>query len=274
MIERVGNDQYESILQYLWRYDHENIHLLDDLVDDSARQPWDDVPTLLGYRADGRIAGVQAFYRYGRWFPHYDTTTVVDSMIEDMMLHRVSWILGVQRIVDPMIERLQRTGFAVGYDEIDHICSVDARRLRPYHCTGIRRATDSDLMSVGELRYLFEAEYFGVAPYRVDRNWCNRIAGRYITKGTYVAVVDGRIVAMAAVEARIPSLVQIGAVFTKKHYRGKGYAKGVVSALCEELLAVQPAVSLTVRIGNQPAIQAYASLGFRRTGSYRMARIS
>lgn len=275
MIERVSKEQYEHVVEYLWRHAHENIHLLDDLGRDQGRQPWDDVPVLLGYAREGRVVGAQAFYRYGRWFPHCQDPVALDMMIEDMMLQRVSWVLGVRRVVDPIMERLMRDGYSVRYDEIDHICRVDAHVLRPTERDGVRRAVLGDLAGVSALRFRFEAEYFGVEPYRVDQNWCERIAARYIDNGTYIAVAERRIVAMVAVEARIPGQVQIGAVFTDKAYRGRGYAKAVVSALCRELLAdAACSVSLTVRIDNQPAIQAYASLGFKRVGSYRMARIS
>ena len=123
------------------------------------------------------------------------------------------------------------------------------------------------------MRCAFESEYFGVAPGWVAESWCQQVAAQYAEDGAWIAEEDGVTVAMAAVEARIPQTVHIGAVYTLPSHRGRGLAKGVVSAISAEHLKRWPRVSLTVRPANIPALRAYWSLGFLPAGLYRMCRI-
>ena len=77
---------------------------------------------------------------------------------------------------------------------------------------------------------------------------------------------------MAAVEASVPRISQVGAVFTRVDHRGCGLAKGAVGTLCDEQLASKEKVILVVKTDNRPALSAYRHLGFRRWTDYRMAR--
>jgi predicted GNAT family acetyltransferase len=79
---------------------------------------------------------------------------------------------------------------------------------------------------------------------------------------------------MVLVEAAIPELSQIAAVYTIKGYRGRGLAKGVVSSICKDQLLDKPRVTLTVKTDNVPAFRVYRALGFRRWTDYRMSRFA
>jgi predicted GNAT family acetyltransferase len=126
---------------------------------------------------------------------------------------------------------------------------------------------------VAELRCLFEEEYFGADGGGSLASWCLGTARRYVADGAYVAEVDGVAQAMVAVEAEVPELTQVGAVYTREAHRGRGLAKAVVSAACREALERRPLVTLTVREGNIPALRAYRALGFQPWIPYRMCRL-
>lgn len=275
MIERIGKRALPEIETYLWERPCENIYLLSDLEatrEQAPLRPEADTFALLGYRLNGRVIGAQAFYRYGRWFPQFESEAALDAMLHDMRQRHVRWILGVRRVVDPILRRLTQDGRRLSHDELDWLCAVDRASLHPYHIEGVRRAVEQDAEAMADLRLRFEVEYFHTAPERVDRGWCRSAAERYIADGAYLAEREGRVAAMVVVEARIEGLAQVGAVFTTPDYRGQGLAKGVVSALCEELLAQVEQVTLTVRLDNDPALSAYEALGFRKRDEYRMSR--
>ncbi len=277
VIERIGKKALSEIEAYLWTRPHENIYLLSDIEatrQRAAPQAEADTFALFGYRLDGRVIGAQAFYRYGRWFPQFESDVALDTMLRDMHSYRVRWILGVRRVVDPILERMAQTGRQLSHDELDWLCAVDQASLRPYRLEGVRRAAAHDVEQVAELRLHFEVEYFHTAPERVDRGWCRSAAEQYIASGAYLAEREGCVAAMVAVESRIEDLAQVGAVFTLPEYRGQGLAKGVVSALCEELLAQVGRVMLTVRVDNYPALSAYEALGFAKRDEYRMSRFA
>ena len=274
-LERVGDEALDDVMRYLCRHYHENIALLSDLWgrggDHWARN---DRPALLGYRLQGEIVAVQGIYRSGRWLPHFERQEVLPAMLEDARDHRLRWMMGVRRVVDPILERLPELDLRVSFDEIDAFCYVDRVSFAPRPTPGVRRATRRDARALAALRCAFEAEYFGLPVERIERSWCLRAAEHYIREGAYLAERDGHIVAMAAVESSIPQLTHIGAVYTHHGYRGQGLAKGVVTAICQEHLRVKERVTLNVRVDNEPASRAYQALGFRVWGDYRMCRLS
>lgn len=262
-----------AIEGYLLSHGHENIQLLNDLrTANPAHSSWTDTLSLLGYSHEGTVIAAQGFFRYGRWFPHFTDEIALDAMIEDMRQRRVRWIMGIGRVVDPILQHLADMGFTWTYSEREYLCYVDWETLRTQQVPGVRRAGWRDVTAIARLRFSFEVEYFGAPTSRVNRSWCLHMAKRYVSEGACVAEREGQVVSMVAIEARAPGLAQIGAVYTQRGHRSRGLAKGVVSAICQELLHDTQRVTLTVNVENAPALKAYAALGFRRWDDYRMSR--
>jgi len=274
-LERVGGEARGDLEHYLWRHYPENIALLHDLWRRGRGGAHrSEVPALLGYRLAGEIVAVQGIYGSGRWLPHFVREDALSAMLEDACDYCLRWLMGVRRVVDPILERLPELTLRVSFDEIDAFCCVGRASFVPHPAPGVRRATMRDLEDIATLRCAFEAEYFCVPVGRIERAWCLRAAERYIHDGAYLAERDGCAVAMAAVEASIPPLTHIGAVYTRSDYRRQGLARGVVTAICEEHLRRKERVTLNVRVDNEAAKGAYRALGFRVWGDYRMCRLA
>ena len=77
-------------------------------------------------------------------------------------------------------------------------------------------------------------------------------------------------VAMSAVNARLPDMVQIGGVYVPPELRSRGRGGAVVAAqlLEERARGVREAVLFA---NNDAAARAYERIGFARVGSYRVA---
>jgi len=90
--------------------------------------------------------------------------------------------------------------------------------------------------------------------------------GSVLDDGVYYGVrVRGRLVSAAgthAINAR-EGIAVVGNVMTHVDYRGHDFAKMVTSAVTGELLAHVPDVALNVHADNDPAVAAYARLGYR-----------
>ncbi|MBC7235573.1 MAG: GNAT family N-acetyltransferase [Chloroflexi bacterium] len=275
MIVRVGDEALTEIRAYLHLHYAENIYLLSELRQrPNSSLPGGDPLSLVGYRRNGTLVAVQGFYHLGRCFPFCEDEEALESMVYDARRRRPHWIMGARRSVDPLLEGMLAEGFHLVYDELDQVCMADLSTLVPCVAEGVRPATEGDIEAIAELRRAFEHEYFGTPLEQIDRGWCLRIARRYLARGVYVAERDGEIVSMAAVEAAIPEVVQVGAVYTVPEHRGQGLARAVVSALCLEQLQQIPQVSLVVRNDNLPAWRAYAALGFHPHHSYRMSQLA
>ena len=81
----------------------------------------------------------------------------------------------------------------------------------------------------------------------------------------YGVIVDNVLASIAASYVTLPWIYVIGGVFTRKRYRGRGYAKAVTSALTREAVSSDAIAGLHVEVDNEPAIRVYRSLGYKIT---------
>lgn len=87
-----------------------------------------------------------------------------------------------------------------------------------------------------------------------------------VEDGVYYGVrVRGRLVSAAGTHAINPreDIAIVGNVMTHTDFRGHDFAKMVTSAVTAELLGRLPDVVLNVHADNDPAVAAYARLGYR-----------
>ena len=87
-----------------------------------------------------------------------------------------------------------------------------------------------------------------------------------VEDGVYHGVrVRGRLVSAAGTHAINPreGIAVVGNVMTHADFRGHDFAKMVTSAVTSELLDRVPDVALNVHADNEPAVAAYARLGYR-----------
>lgn len=96
------------------------------------------------------------------------------------------------------------------------------------------------------------------------------LGSRALELGRFRGIFDGeRLVAMAGERLRLDRYIEVASVCTHPGYRGRGYAKAVVSALNREIVDADCIPFLGVDDGNTAAIRLYESLGFKyRTTFY------
>lgn len=81
--------------------------------------------------------------------------------------------------------------------------------------------------------------------------------------GTFVGIKDqGRLVAMAGERMKIDGHDEVSAVCTHPDYQGRGYARGLVSAVAREIVSRGRKPFLHVRSANLAGIKSYQSVGF------------
>jgi RimJ/RimL family protein N-acetyltransferase len=118
--------------------------------------------------------------------------------------------------------------------------SEEARRLMPAH--------------IKELNRLYKAH--GNNTYSADQ----------IRRGVYYGIWrDGQLAAVAGTQIISPSygIAYVGNVLTHSAYRNQGLASACTSAVTADLFDYCTEVVLNVEPHNLPAIQAYASLGYK-----------
>lgn len=100
-------------------------------------------------------------------------------------------------------------------------------------------------------------------------------AGRTIKMGTFWGVfVEGRLAAMAGERMRLDGFTEVSAVCTHPDFRGRGFARSLVSKVLAGVIERGETPFLHVYPDNRPAIAAYEKLGFtqRRTMRFTIVR--
>jgi RimJ/RimL family protein N-acetyltransferase len=77
-------------------------------------------------------------------------------------------------------------------------------------------------------------------------------------------------VAMAAINARLPEIVQVGGVYTPPANRGRGYARRAVAGLLKAQVGVDRSILFAA---DKAAARAYEAIGYRLIGAYRVAML-
>ena len=89
--------------------------------------------------------------------------------------------------------------------------------------------------------------------------------------GSHAILIDGiRPLSMTGCNAALPSIVQVGGVYTPPAYRSRGHARRAV-ALHLALARDGGVGQATLFASGPPAVRAYEAIGFRRIGDWRLA---
>lgn len=93
-----------------------------------------------------------------------------------------------------------------------------------------------------------------------------KIANIYLKKGTYILTdeKEEKIYTQVVNVRKQINGSTIGAVINPKEFRGKGYAKKCLYAVCSELLKKNKFIVLHVNIQNSSAISVYEKIGFEK----------
>jgi predicted GNAT family acetyltransferase len=136
-----------------------------------------------------------------------------------------------------------------------------------------RRLMSFDLDRVSAWRVAYSVELLGVVENQQlwDQSRSN-MEDNVQSGQSWVLEDAGEIVANTSFNAAVKEAVQVGGVYTPTEFRGRGYGRCVVAAslLDARDAGVETAVLFTGDT-NIPARKAYAALGFKRIGDYRLS---
>jgi predicted GNAT family acetyltransferase len=173
-------------------------------------------------------------------------------------------------LLDPVAGSIQ-------LDETEKLYSLDLADLVVPDGLGsgrleARRCEPGDLDLLTSWRVGFSLESLGAEDTPQLWRQCRASVQRSLGDGlTWLLFDQGLAVSTSSFNTAIDEAVQVGGVWTPPELRSRGYGRSVVAASLLEARTDGASRSiLFTGIGNQPAQRAYAALGFRHRGDYRL----
>lgn len=121
-----------------------------------------------------------------------------------------------------------------------------------------------DAEEVAALMRRCDTEWWGeTTSEKLKQRWENLFWLGIRKEGKLVSVGNTRFVDFAS---------NIGVVATDEHYRNRGYATSIVSALVQEIFKMSPIALIHVIADNAPAVRAYSKVGFKPYKTYLSIR--
>jgi ribosomal protein S18 acetylase RimI-like enzyme len=127
------------------------------------------------------------------------------------------------------------------------------------------RLSVEDAEEVASLLRRCDPEWWGeITSERLRERWQNMYWLGIICEEKLVSVGNARF--------DVDFATNIGVVATDEHYRDRGYATSIVSALVQEIFQRSPVALIHVIADNAPAVTAYTNVGFKPYKTYLSIR--
>ena len=227
-----------------------------------------------------RLNGVLAHYWNHNLMMHVENDRILMDLLGSFQRacskRPVKGILGPDRYVERAINTIlpETAEFAINRSE--GLYSLDLGRLKMPHLSSdpqisMQEASDIDRSLLKNWLRDFEIEALGAEDNQhLEQTVHNRVQRTVNSGDSWVLVHDGLPVGLSGISARLPDIVQIGPVWTPPEFRGRGYARTLVSLILAK--AKQEDVKQSVLFTDNPAAaRAYNSIGYEKTGTYRLA---
>ncbi len=282
-IRKLNNSDRPAIEAFLSRRLESSMFLLSNIRRSGLE--FDDKPFHADYYGslsdDGRVTGILAHCWNGNILIQAPDRNCLRDILEAFKrdgARNVAGILGPSAQAAITIDELglQAASYDINVD--DGLFALDLAQLQTGSDRGdsgyrILNVSDVDPALIGAWLKGFEIEALGKDD---DAGLAEAIADRIVRlaewRDLWVLSMDGVPVAMSGFSARLPEIVQVGAVWTPLGHRNRGYARMLVTAtLCQ---ARDGGVERAVLFANNPAaIPAYEAIGFKRTDNYQIAML-
>ena len=228
--------------------------------------------------AGGRIEGVIAHYWQGNLV--LQAPAGLSRLLAAIEAAEARPILGLLGLAEQVGRARELLGWNDGEVQMDEEEGLYALQLDDLAVPGDlssgrvsgRRLERRDIELATRWRVDYCLEALGAEDTPILREQCRGDIESSFDRGdTWMLERDGEAVSSTSFNARTDEMVQVGGVWTPPELRGRGYGRAAVavSLLDARDESARRAILFTGD-DNVPAIKAYAALGFRRIGDYRI----
>lgn len=222
-----------------------------------------------GYFEEGRLRGILPFYNLGSCIPHYETVTAVPYFIDIMKKKKFQYLLGMKSIVYPLYNEIKNVKYTVSYEESSYFINENFKPFKIDNASFINARTGNKNI----IEFIKLASKDGFENDKSTQDVIKTLNERGIEEDFILLSINNTLVAQANIQTFTPAINQIGGVYTKREFRGKGYCKVVVSEICRRIIHRGKVPTLLVKKNNIPALKAYQALGFKHYKDYLLIGI-
>lgn len=223
-----------------------------------------------GYFEGNVLRGVIAFYNLGTCIPHYESAGAVPYFSRLMVMKSYGMLIGKDQIIRPLFEAIRHYKSLRELEECSYCVNND---FKPFKLEGVEFLDVSRDNDLNILSFVRKAYLRGFGAERTIESTRLLLSQRSEEEEFIILSKDNIMLAQACIQTFTDSTNQIGAVYTLEEERGKGYAKAVVSELCERIISKGKLPTLIVNKCNAPALNAYKALGFEHRDDYLIIRL-
>ncbi|SHJ84830.1 GNAT family N-acetyltransferase [Paramaledivibacter caminithermalis] len=226
-----------------------------------------------GYFRDGKLMGIFSFNNMGSFTCYYDDDKVLNKVVllKAVKKYKPKYIFGIERIIKPLWTRLEKTFKFYKYDECSYMI-LNKNNFKSF-------STDKKIINAKNYDFSKSIDFLIEVEKAFERNpktineLKNSVYER-IGDEEYLYLLDkGEIVAQAVIKTTTSRINQIEGVYTLPKHRGNGYAKAIVSKLCQNIIDKKKIPALIVSKKNDAAIQTYRKIGFENYDDYIVSEV-
>jgi hypothetical protein len=164
-----------------------------------------------------------------------------------------------------------------GLEEIVAAVPIDRGQyemLLPFWASGAIAGAFNTAVLGAEARYQIDRQHLRPSPVVAQ---CVRLDDPHVIKPmfpklaedapAYVLSLKGELTSVAAVTHLREDVARV-AVYTVESARGRGFGRGVLTSLAEELLALKIAPTIAIDLGQEGAVRMVEDAGFYQRGAY------
>jgi predicted GNAT family acetyltransferase len=145
-----------------------------------------------------------------------------------------------------------------------HLNRGDESHIDPVQAPSRLDVEDSDEVA-SLLRRCFPERYSNITSEQLRQRWQSNAYWLGIKH-------EKRLVSVGGTRFYFEFATNISTVATDEHYRCRGYATSIVSALVQEIFQRSPIALIHVMADNAPAVKAYSNVGFKPYKTYLSIR--
>ncbi|MBT4917599.1 GNAT family N-acetyltransferase [Candidatus Peregrinibacteria bacterium] len=262
MIKKLKAKDKREILNFCYKNERENLFAIGSFK--NYEDPFSEV-VYYGYFTDGEIMGLATYYKKHKNFvinalKKEVVRALVDYAVEDKI--SVEFVANFEKFATPTIQRLKKYGITPKETSSETVYVLSQNEFTDFSKGNEDRATVEDIDEVVAL----QNEDNGQLITEEDR-------GKIIPHQEFLIRDGNKIVSKANIHGVSEKYFQIGGVGTLKEFRGRGYAKQIVSYLCKNYFDEGKKYGLLFTANdNASAIAVYEKIGFKPVEEFTIAR--